>query len=83
MVSNKISFDKNRFKCFIGYKDTKKSGALFIFLPKMSAYRTEFDKTKRMTFLIKDCKLSEKYNEIWEKLSCIIEKKLIAILCIQ
>ena len=32
-----------------------------IFLPKMSAYRTDFDKTKCMPFLIKDEKLLEKY----------------------
>ena len=30
----------------------------------MSAYRRNFDKTKCMTFLIKDNKLLEKYNEI-------------------
>ena len=36
-------------------------------LPKMSAYRRDFDKTKCMSFLIKDGKLLEQYNEIWKK----------------
>ena len=35
--------------------------------PKMSAYRRNFDETKYMSFLIKDDKLLEKYNEIWKK----------------
>ena len=64
VVSNKISVGKNDFKYFTGYKDTKKVRPLHIFLPKMSAYRKGFDKTKCMSFLIKDEKLLEKYNEI-------------------
>ena len=39
---------------------------LCVFLPKMSVYRTDFDETKYVPFLIKDDKLLEKYNEIWE-----------------
>ena len=34
------------------------------FLPKMSAYKKDFDETKYMSFLIKDDELLEKYNEI-------------------
>ena len=34
----------------------------------MSAYRTDFEETKYMSFLIKDNKLLEKYNEIWDKI---------------
>ena len=41
---------------------------LCIILPKMSAYRTDFEETKYMSFLIKDNKLLEKYNEIWNKI---------------
>ena len=37
---------------------------LCIFLPKVSAYRRDFDKTKYMSFLIKDEKWLEKYSEI-------------------
>ena len=45
----------------------KKVRPLCIFLPKMSAYRRDFDKTKSMSFLIKDGKLLEKYNETSKK----------------
>ena len=37
---------------------------LCIFLPKMGAYRKDFDETKHMSFLIKDDELLEKYNKI-------------------
>ena len=33
VVSNKVSFGKKGFKCFIGYKDAKKNRPLCIFLP--------------------------------------------------
>ena len=45
VVSNRISFDKNDFTYFIGYKDAKKIIPLCIFLPKMNVYRKDFDKT--------------------------------------
>ena len=41
----------------------------------MSANRRDFNKTKCMSFLIKDEKLLEKYNEIWRKVSSIIKKE--------
>ena len=40
----------------------------------MSGHRRDFDKTKCMSFLIKDEKLLQKYNEIWKKVSNIIEQ---------
>ena len=46
-----------------------------IFIPKISAYRRESDETKCMSFLIKDDELSEKYNEIWEKVKNNIKKE--------
>ena len=46
VVSNKISLGKDDLKYFIGYKDARKIRPLCIFLPKMSAYRRNFDKTK-------------------------------------
>ena len=42
---------------------------------KNSAYRTNFDETKCMSFLIKGKKLSEKYNLIWKKISNITKTK--------
>ena len=37
----------------------------------MNAYGRDFDKTKCMTFLIKNEKLLAKYNKIWKKVSSI------------
>ena len=53
----------------------KKNQSLLIFLPKMSAYRKDFDETKYVSFLIKDDKLLEKCYEIWEKVSNAIKKE--------
>ena len=50
VVSDKISFGKFDFKYFIGSKDAKKIRHLCKFLPKMSPYRRDFDKTKCMFF---------------------------------
>ena len=41
----------------------------------MSAYRKDFDETNYVSFLIKDEKLLEKYNEIWEKTKISIKKE--------
>ena len=59
VVSNKISICKKGFKYFIGCKDAK-IRAMCIFLPKMSAYRIDFDETICVSFLIKDDELFEK-----------------------
>ena len=75
VVSNKVSFGKKDFKYLMSYKGAKKIRALYIFLPKRSAYRRDFDKTKCITFLIKDEKLLEKYNEIWKNVSNVIKKE--------
>ena len=68
VVCNKASSLKK------GCKDAK-IRPLCIFLPKMSAYRRDFDVTKYIFLLIKDDKLLEKYNEIQEKVSMIIKKE--------
>ena len=41
----------------------------------MSEYRKDFDKTKYMSFLIKDNELLKTYNEICEKVSKSIKKE--------
>ena len=46
VVSKQVSFGKEGFKYFIGYKDAKKIRPLCIFLPKMTTYRRNFDETK-------------------------------------
>ena len=52
VVSNKVSFGEKDFKYFFHYKDAKKIKPLCTFLPKMSAYRRDFNETKYMPFLI-------------------------------
>ena len=43
-------------------------------LPKITRYPKRFDETKYIFFLIKDDKLKEKYNNIWNKVSNSIRK---------
>ena len=47
-IANKVSFGKKDIKYFIGYNNPEKFRRLCIVLPKMSAYRRDFDKTKCM-----------------------------------
>ena len=75
VVSDKVSFGKKGFKCFIGHKDVKKIRPLCLFLTKMCAYRKDFDETKYISFLIKNVELLEKYNEIWETVRNSIKKE--------
>ena len=75
-MSNKTAFGKKEFKYFIGYKDTNIIKPSCVFLRKMTAYRKDFDKTKYVSLLIKDDRLLEKYNEIWDKVSYAIGKEL-------
>ena len=75
VVSNKVSFGKKDFKYFNGYKEAKKVRPLCIFLPKMSACRTDFAETKYMSFLIKNDELSEKYNVVLGKVKDSIKKE--------
>ena len=44
---------------------------------KNDIYRKDFDKTKYISFLIKDDELTETYDEIWEVLKIVSKKNLI------
>ena len=46
-----------------------------IFLPKISAYRKDFDGTKYISFLIRDDESLEKYNGILEKVKYSFQKE--------
>ena len=48
IVSNKVPFGKKGFEYFIGYKDDREVTPLCIILPKMSAYKGDFDETKHI-----------------------------------
>ena len=65
------------FKYFVGYKDAEKVRPLCIFIPKMSAYRRDFDENEHMSFLIWDDELLEKYNEIFKNVKIVSNRNLI------
>ena len=77
VVSNKVSFGKKGFKYFIGNKDAIKIRPFYIILPKVSAYRRDFDENKYMSFLRKYDELLEKFNETWVKVQNSTKKELI------
>ena len=67
---------KRNFKYFIGYKDAKKIWTLCIFLPKISAYRKNFDETKFVPSFIKDDELlKNNNNKTWKKVKNTIDKE--------
>ena len=76
VVPNKVSLVKRVFNISLATYVLKKLAFLCIFFSKLSAYRTNFDETKYMSFLMKDDELLEKYNEIWEKLKNSIKRKV-------
>ena len=54
-----------------------KNRPLYMFPPKMSAFRKDFDETKYISFLIKDDESLKKYNKIWKKLKTSSKKNLL------
>ena len=74
VVSNKFSFGKQEFKRFISFKDNKEIRPLCMFLSEVIIYEIYSDKTKCMSFMIKNRKIFEKYMTLWEKVSNTIKK---------
>ena len=68
-------------KYFIGYNDDDVIRPLCIILPQMIGYVKHFDGNKTMSFKVNDNKLLKKYNKIWEKISNLLDIKLIVNLC--
>ena len=62
-------------KILLAAEKLKKLDLYVYFSEKMNACRKDFDKTKCVSFLIKDDKLLEKYNKICEKVSNAIKKE--------
>lgn len=50
LVSKKVFSAKKGFKYFISYKDGKKVRPLCVMLPKMTAYKRDFDETEYVSF---------------------------------
>ena len=74
-MSNKVPLGKKRFKYVIHW-DAKEIKPLYIFAPKITAYRKDFDETKYVSFLTTYDRLLEKYKEIWDKASHTIGKEI-------
>ena len=73
VVSNKFKRNKKVFKHFIGYQKGEIVKPLCIILPQMSEYIKHFENgSKNMSFLIKNDKVRDKYDKIWE----VIKDKL-------
>lgn len=74
-MSDKVScVDKKHNKYFIGYKDNDGSSTLCAVPPQMSGYIKCFNETKYICFIIKDIKMLEKYNSVWDKVGSLIKK---------
>ena len=73
VVSYKFKHNDKGFKYFIGYLKGEIVKPLCIILPQMSGYIKYFENgSKNMSFLIKDNKVWDKYDEIWD----VIKDKL-------
>ena len=73
VVSDKFKHNSKDFKYFIGYQEGEIVKPLCIILPQMSGYIKYFENGgKNMSFLIKDDKVWEKYEQIWD----VIKNKL-------
>ena len=63
LISDKFKHTDDSFKYFIGYKEDRIVKPLFIILPQMSGYIKYFENGgKKMSFVIKDDDVLDKYN---------------------
>ena len=81
VVSDKFKDRDGGFKFFIGYKEGEIVKLLCIILPQMTGYTKYFENGgKTMSFVIKDDKRLNKYNEIWYKIKVTLSIKFHSIL---
>ena len=67
VASDKFKLNNKVSKYFIGYQKSEIVRPLCIILPQMSRYIKQFEYGSRnMSFLIKDNKVGEKYEQIWD-----------------
>ena len=73
----KVEHCGKSFKYFIGYTDGSFIRSLCIVLPQMSGFLKYFDNGgKNMSFMARDNNVLVSYNEIWDKIKELIDKKL-------
>ena len=68
VISDKFKHSDKGFKYFIGYKKGEIVKPLCIIFPQMNGYIRHFENgSKNMSFFIRDDKVLDKYNKIWDK----------------
>ena len=73
VVSDRFRHNDESFKYFIGYQEGEIVKPLCIILPQMDGYIKYFENGgKNMSFMIKDDKVWDKYDKIWN----VIKDKL-------
>ena len=81
VVSDKFNHNNEGFKHFIGYQEGGIVKPLCIILPEISRYIKHFENGgKNMSFLIKDDKVWEKYEQICDVIKNKLGIKFIASL---
>ena len=81
VVSDKFKDRDGGFKFFIGCKEGEIVKLLCIILPQMTGYTKYFENGgKTMSFVIKDDKRLNKYNEIWYKIKVTLSIKFHSML---
>ena len=75
LISKPEIYKNNMRKYIIGYNDNTFS-PLQLFLPKMTGYLNIFkDGARKMSFFTTNNEFLERYTEIWEKISDLVNKK--------
>ena len=68
VVSDKFKHSDDSFKYFISYKEGEIVKPLCIILPQMTGYIKYFENGgKKMSFMVKEDDVLDKYNKIWGK----------------
>ena len=68
VVSDKFKHSDDSFKYFISYKEGEIVKPLCIILPQMTGYIKYFESGgKKMSFVVKEDDVLDKYNKIWGK----------------
>ena len=81
VISDKFKHTDDSFKYYIGYKEDGIIKPLCIILPQMSGYIKYFEKGgKKMSFVIQDDNVLDKYNDIWNKIKNTLNIKLHSML---
>ena len=67
VVSDRFKHSEEGSKYFIGYQDDEIVKPLCIILPQMNGYIKHFENSgKKMSFLIKNSEVRQKYEDIWD-----------------